>query len=148
MEDGVIGFAEAAASWVPVRTSLDSPADRGRLTGPGLRTFFNIADDWDLSTDQQRTLLGGISKSCLHNWKANRFSALSRDQLERISLVLGIYKAMALLFADGDGGKRWLKAANSEAVFGGASPLARMLHGGIEDLYATRRYLDAWRGVR
>src|SRR3954470_3742953 len=128
--------------------SLDSAEDRERLTGPGLRTFFNIADDWGLTTDQQRTLLGGISKSSLHNWKAGQATALSRDQLERVSLVLGIYKAMALLFADGDGAKRWLKAANTEPVFGGSSPLARMLRGGIEDLYATRRYLDAWRGVR
>ena len=128
--------------------SLDSAEDRERLTGPGLRTFFNIADDWGLNTDQQRTLLGGISKSSLHNWKAGRASALSRDQIERVSLVLGIYKAMALLFADGDGGKRWLKSGNTEAAFGGGSPLARMLRGGMEDLYVTRRYVDAWRGVR
>ena len=143
-----LGFAEAAAKWVPAGTSLDSPDDRARLTAPGLRTFFNVADEWNLTTDQQRTLLGGLSKSSLHNWKSGNASALSRDQLERVSLVLGIYKAMALLFADGDGAKRWLKAANTEPVFGGGSPLARMLRGGIEDLYATRRYIDAWRGVR
>lgn len=143
-----MAFAEAAANWVPAGISLDSVADRIRLTAPGLRTFFNIADDWGLTTDQQRILLGGISKSSLHNWKAGHASALSRDQLERVSLVLGIYKGMALLFADGDGGKRWLTAANTEPVFGGASPLSRMLRGGIEDLYATRRYIDAWRGVR
>ena len=142
------GFAEAAAKWVPAGASLDRLADRGRLTAPGLRIFFNIAGEWGLTTEQQQTLLGGVSKSSLHNWKAGRASALSRDQLERISLVLGIYKAMALLFADGDGGKRWLKTENTEPVFGGRSPLARMLLGGIEDLYATRRYLDAWRGVR
>jgi hypothetical protein len=144
----VMAFAEAAAKWVSTRTSLDRAEDRARLTSPGLRTFFNIAEEWSLTADQQRTLLGGISKSSLHNWKAGNATALSRDQLERVSLVLGIYKAMALLFADGDGGKRWLKAANTEAVFGGGAPLARMLRGGIEDLYAVRRYLDAWRGVR
>ena len=143
-----MAFTEAAGQWVPAGPSLDSMPDRARLSGPGLRSFFNIADEWALNTDQQRVLLGGISKSSLHNWKAGHVSALSRDQLERVSLVLGIYKAMALLFADGDGGKRWLKAANTESVFGGASPLARMLHGGIEDLYVTRRYIDAWRGVR
>jgi hypothetical protein len=143
-----MAFAEAAANWGPAGASLDSIADRVRLTAPGLRTFFNIAEEWGLTADQQRTLLGGISKSSLHNWKAGNASALSRDQLERVSLVLGIYKAMALLFADGDGGKRWLKADNTEAVFGGFSPLSRMLRGGIEDLYVTRRYLDAWRGVR
>jgi antitoxin Xre/MbcA/ParS-like protein len=143
-----MAFAEAAANLVPAGPSLDSVADRIRLTAPGLRTFFNIADDWGLTTDQQRTLLGGISKSSLHNWKAGHASALSRDQLERVSLVLGIYKGMALLFADGDGAKRWLNAANTEAVFDGSSPLSRMLRGGIEDLYVTRRYIDAWRGVR
>ena len=143
-----MGFAEAAANWVPAGISLDSITARARLTGPGLRTFFNIADDWGLTTDQQRILLGGISKSSLHNWKSGHAAALSRDQLERVSLVLGIYKGMALLFADGDGGKRWLKSENSEGVFGGLSPLARMLRGGIEDLYVTRRYMDAWRGVR
>jgi hypothetical protein len=143
-----MAFAEAPAHWVPAGTSLDSIADRVRLTAPGLRTFFNIADDWGLTTDQQRTLLGGISRSSLHNWKAGHASALSRDQLERVSLVLGIYKGMALLFADGDGGKRWLNAANTEPVFGGGSPLSRMLRGGIEDLYVTRRYINAWRGVR
>jgi len=143
-----MGFAEATTNWISSAASLDSTADRARLTGPGLRTFFSIADEWSLSTDQQRILLGGISKSSLHNWKSGLMAALSRDQLERVSLVLGIYKAMALLFADGDGGKRWLKAENSEGVFGGASPLARMLRGGIQDLYVTRRYLDAWRGVR
>jgi len=137
-----------AAKAAQIPASLDSAADRARLSGAGLRTFFNIADDWGITTDQQRILLGGISKSSLHNWKAGNASALSRDQLERVSLVLGIYKAMALLFADGDGGKRWLKAGNTEAAFGGGSPLSRMLRGGIEDLYVTRRYIDAWRGVR
>ena len=143
-----MAFAEAAANWVPGTASLDSAPSRGRLTGPGLRTFFNVADDWGLTTDQQRTLLGGISKSSLHNWKTGHASALSRDQLERVSLVLGIYKGMALLFADGDGAKRWLRCANTEPMFGGESPLSRMLRGGIEDLYVTRRYIDAWRGVR
>lgn len=143
-----MAVAEPAVQWDPHQPSLDRVADRDRLTGPGLRTFFAIAEEWSLTTEQQRILLGGISKSSLHNWKAGNAPALSRDQLERVSLVLGIYKAMALLFADGDGGKRWLKAANTEALFGGASPLARMLRGGIEDLYVTRRYLDAWRGVR
>ena len=143
-----MGFAEAARTWIPAGTSLDSVIDRARLTAPGLRAFFNIADDWGLATDQQRVLLGGISKSSLHNWKVGHVAALSRDQLERVSLVLGIYKGLALLFADADGAKRWLKSDNSEPAFGGASPLARMLRGGIEDLYVTRRYIDAWRGVR
>ena len=128
--------------------SLENEADRERLSGPGLRTFFNIADAWELSTADQRKLLGGISRSTFGNWKAGAAVTLSRDQLERVSLVLGIYKALRLLFADGDGAKRWFKAPNDDYAFAGLSPAERMLRGGIADLYAVRRYLDAWRGVR
>jgi hypothetical protein len=67
---------------------------------------------------------------------------LSYDQLERISLVLGIYKALKLLFVDNANGVRWLKATNSDLPFAAGSPLDRMLRGSIDDLYAVRRYLD------
>ncbi|MGH6991596.1 MAG: MbcA/ParS/Xre antitoxin family protein [Stellaceae bacterium] len=120
---------------------------RGRLSAPGLRTFFNIAAEWGLSGERQRVLLGGIAPSTYHKWKSGAIGTLSYDQLERISLVLGIYKALRMLFADDASGVRWLKAANTERLFAGGSPLDRMLRGSIDDLYAARRYLDGWRGV-
>jgi hypothetical protein len=123
------------------------PEVRARLSGPGVRTFLTIAAEWGLTVEEQRVLLGGISNSTYHNWKGGRIGTLSYDQLERISLVLGIYKALRLLFADEATGLRWLKAANEDLPFGGSAPLARMLRGSIDDLYAVRRYLDAWRGV-
>jgi hypothetical protein len=90
-------------------------------------------------------LLGGVPPSTYHKWKGGAVGTLSYDQLERISLVLGIYKALKLLFADDASGVRWLKAANSDLPFAGGSPLDRMLRGSIDDLYAVRRYLDGWR---
>jgi len=123
------------------------PAVRARLSGPALRTFFNIAAEWGLGVDPQRALLGSVPASTYYKWKAGGEGTLSYDQLERISLVLGIYKALKLLFADDAGGVRWLKAANTDLPFVGASPLNRMLRGSIDDLYAVRRYLDGWRGV-
>ena len=122
------------------------PAVRERLSGPGLRTFFNIAGEWGLTANQQRVLLGGVPASTYHKWKGGAVGTLSYDQLERISLVLGIYKALKLLFADDASGVRWLKAANSDLPFAAGSPLDRMLRGSIDDLYAVRRYLDGWRG--
>jgi hypothetical protein len=123
------------------------PAMRARLSAPGLRTFFNIAAEWGLSVDQQRILLGGVPASTYYKWKAGAVGTLSHDQLERISLVLGIYKGLKLIFADESGGLRWFKAANTDLPFGGGSPLGRMLRGSIDDLYAVRRYLDGWRGA-
>jgi hypothetical protein len=131
-------------------TALDErrrPEVRARLSGPGLRAFLGIARAWGLSVDEQRVLLGGPSSSTYHNWKSGSIGTLTFDQLERISLVLGIYKALRLLFTDDATGLGWLQAANRDLPFRGHSPLARMLRGSIDDLYSVRRYLDAWRGV-
>ncbi len=122
-------------------------AFRERLSGPGLRIFFNIAGEWGLTVAQQRILLGGIPASTYHKWKSSAVGTLSYDQLERVSLVLGVYKAQKTLFANDATGVRWLKAANTDLPFGGGSPLDRLLRGSIDDLYAVRRYLDGWRGV-
>ena len=122
------------------------PAFRERLSGPGLRTFFNVGHEWGLAVEQQRMLLGGIPSSTYYKWRAGAVGTLSYDRLERISLVLGIYKALKQLFADDASGVRWLKAANTDLPFGGGSPLDRMLRGSIDDLFAVRRYLDGWRG--
>mgnify|MGYP001555895184 CR=1 FL=1 len=122
------------------------PAVRERLSAPGLRTFFNIAAEWRLTGEQQRLLLGGVASSTYHKWKAGSVGTLSYDQIERISLVLGIYQALKLLFADEASGPRWLKAVNTDGPFAGFAPLARLLRGSIDDLYAVRRYLDGWRG--
>jgi hypothetical protein len=125
----------------------NEPAVRERLSAPGLRTFFNIAAEWGLTGEKQRVLLGGVAASTYHKWKSGSVGTLSYDQLERISLVLGIYKGLRLLFADDASGIRWLKAANTDLPFSGGPPLDRMLRGSIDDLYAVRRYIDGWRGA-
>lgn len=127
--------------------SASDPAVRAKLAGPGFRAFVNIAREWQLNVEQQRILLGAISPSTFHKWKSTGVATVSLDQLERLSLVIGIYKALKLLFADDASGIRWLMAMNTEPTFAGHSPLDRMLHGSVDDLFAVRRYLDAWRGV-
>lgn len=123
-----------------------SPDAARRLGSAGLRTFLAIADDWQLPVASRRTLLGAIGESTYHKWRQGDVGTPSRDQLERLSLLLGIYKALRLLFSDDATGVRWLRAANRDPDFGGQSPLDRMCRGSIEDLYAVRRYLDGWRG--
>ncbi|MEA2824365.1 MAG: hypothetical protein QOF03_847, partial [Alphaproteobacteria bacterium] len=66
--------------------SLDNLDDRARMSGPGLRTFFGVVDEWGLTVQQQCTLLGDIGRSTLHKWRKEGVAALTRDQLERISL--------------------------------------------------------------
>ncbi|CAB3721551.1 MbcA/ParS/Xre antitoxin family protein [Trinickia soli] len=117
------------------------------MSAAGLRAFFNIARDWGLAIDEQIVLLGSPGRSTFFKWKAAPESArLSRDTLERLSLLLGVYKALQILLPEPAAADAWVKRPNSAAPFGGSSALDRMLAGNVSDLVAVRQYLDAMRG--
>jgi hypothetical protein len=122
------------------------PETRKRLSGPALRTFFNIAAKWQLSVVEQRALLGWPAASTYHKYKAGEPGALSFDTLTRLSLVLGIYKSLQVLYPEERFADGWIRLPNSNATFGGATPLAVMMDGGIDGLYRVRRLLDGRRG--
>lgn len=125
----------------------DLPRERRRsLSAAALRTFFNIARDWGLSTGEQMQLLGLNASSTYFKWKKDPDVALSRDTLERISYILGIYKALQILLPDPAAADAWVRKHNTATLFGGRSALARMLSGNVADLYVVRQYLDAQRG--
>jgi hypothetical protein len=137
-----------AAPGVLAANGLRDPKVRERMSPAAVRLFLRLADLWRLAVDQRRALLGDISRPTYHNWQRGKAGTLSRDQLERISLVLGIHKGLKLLFADEASATRWLTSPNRDLPFGGVSPLERALRGSIDDLYAVRRYIDAWRGMK
>ena len=117
------------------------------MSAAGLRAFFNIARDWDLSVDEQIVLLGSPGRSTFFKWKnAPQTARLGRDTLERLSLLLGIYKALQILLPQPASADLWVKRPNSAPPFGGRRALDRMLAGNISDLVAVRQYLDAMRG--
>lgn len=120
--------------------------DRGALSGPALRAFFNIAALWGLSNDEQMTLLGRPSPATFYRWKRNKGGSLSKDTLERISYILGIYKAIQILLPDARRADAWVRRPNEAPLFAGRSALERMLSGNVADLYVVRKYLDARRG--
>lgn len=128
--------------------SLRDPKMRDALSGSAVRLFLKLADQWQLSVDQRRALLGDVSRQTYHNWQNGKIGALTRDQLERISLLLGTHKGLKLLFADEAAGLRWFKSANHDLPFAGRAPLDRALMGSVNDLFAVRRYIDAWRGMK
>ncbi|HEY3520670.1 MAG TPA: MbcA/ParS/Xre antitoxin family protein [Rhodanobacteraceae bacterium] len=129
-----------------VEVSPRYPAQTEALSGPGLRAFFRLAERWDLRAAEQRKLLGDPPESTFYKWKREQDGALSRDTLERISYLLGIFKALAILFPDPARADAWLRKPNSASTFGGHSALQRMLSGNVADLFVVRQYLDAQRG--
>lgn len=122
------------------------PEVRKRLSGPALRTFFNIAAAWSLSVADQRALLGYPAASTYHKYKAGDFGALSFDTLTRLSLILGIYKSLQVLYPEPAFADAWVRLPNSNALFGGRPPLTLMIDAGIDGLYRVRRLLDSRRG--
>jgi hypothetical protein len=122
------------------------PDVRKRLSGPALRTFFKVADDWQLSVNEQRALLGWPAASTYHKYKAREYGTLSYDTLTRLSLILGIYKSLQVLYPEQPFADAWVKLPNSNPVFAGATPLSLMIDGGIDALFRVRRLLDGRRG--
>ena len=118
--------------------------DRKDLTGPALRTFFRIAEAWNLQEQEQMRLLGLESRSTFQSWKRGAVATIPKDALERISYVLGIYKRLHILLpktAD-----QWIRKSNTAGIFGGRSALDRMTSGNVADLYVVRQYVDAQGG--
>lgn len=120
--------------------------DRRGLSGPALRGFFRIAALWGLSAEEQMTLLGLTARSTFFKWKRDPNALLPRDTLERISYILGIYKALQILLPNEAAADAWVRRPNQAAPFAGRSALERMLSGQVADLFVVRQYLDAERG--
>ena len=72
---------------------------------------------------------------------------LDQDKLTRISLLLGIFKALNILYrkklADA-----WVQLSNTNPMFGGDSPLNSMIKGGVPAMVRVRQLVDARRGGR
>lgn len=126
--------------------AIGKTIDTKALSGPALRTFFRIAEIWKLDTDQQLKLLGEPARSTFFNWKKNKEVEVYRDTLERISYIVGIYKALQILLPDNAAADAWVHKKNEAPLFGGKTALERMLSGQVSDLFLTRQYLDANRG--
>src|SRR5258708_7637983 len=122
------------------------PKVRRKMSGPAMRTFFQIADVWGLNNDELRALLGWPPESTFYKHKAGLVGALSFDMLMRISLVLGIYKDLHILYPEPDLADRWVRLPNSNPLFGGKPALVLMTDGGMDGLYQVRRLLDGPRG--
>jgi len=130
---------------VPAGNRRD-PKIRRQMSGPAMRTFFHIAEAWKLSGEEQRALLGWPPESTFYNYKAGKIATLPFDMLMRISLVLGIYKDLHILYPEPALADQWVKLPNGNSLFGGKPALALMTENGMDGLYQVRRLLDGRRG--
>lgn len=108
------------------------------------RAFFRIMDAWEVRDADALVLLGKPSRTTFYAWKKGEGGKLPHDTLERVSYVLGIYKALQLLFSNPEQADGWMKKPNE--AFGGRSGLQHALGGRVVDLAHVRQYLDFVRG--
>jgi hypothetical protein len=110
-----------------------------------LKAFARIADAWSL-TLREAAALADMSES---TWKRARkpgFAGdLTRDQMLRLSALIGLYKALALYF-DEPLSHEWVKLPNRGPEFDGARPADAMIAGGLPRILRVRGYVDALRG--
>ncbi len=141
-----VPFAYPASRFEPsVLVDLNSKSERERLSRSALRGFFRIAARWKLRDEDARELLGGLSSSAYYEWKKNPDRMLDVDRIARISYLVGIYKALHLIYGD-KLADEWVGLPNSNPIFAGRTPLATMLAGGLVAIQTVRRLLDARRG--
>jgi len=123
------------------------PKVRRQMSGPALRAFLNVAEAWKLSIEAARGLLGWPPESTFFKYKTGEAGVLSYDTLMRISLVIGIYKDLHILYPDEGLADRWASLPNNNPLFGGRPAIVFMTEGGMDALYQVRRLLDARRGA-
>lgn len=121
----------------------DAEALRGHVA---LKGFFNICHEWGCSQEEMMQMLGGISRSTLSKYQKLPYIKLSRDRLERISYIMGIYKSLRVMYPSAERANRRVRLPTSEIPFSGSSALDFMARGSMKHLMQARRYFDAKRG--
>lgn len=106
------------------------------------KSLMNLVQRFDLKEGEARILMGDMPRSTYTSHKAK----LNRDQKERVSYLLGIYKSLRILFDDGEQARTWINRENTLPPFNGVTPKYYMLEGGIVRLAEVRKFLDFWRG--
>lgn len=121
----------------------DRPA--ASVQAVALKAFSRIADAWSL-TGREAAALADMSDSTWKRAKKPGFSGeLTRDQMLRLSGLIGLYKSLELYF-NAPIAKQWIKLSNRGPEFDGQRPIDAMIHGGLPKILRVRTYVDALRG--
>lgn len=126
--------------------SQSSPKIPSESEAVAWKSLQHLVQRFQLSEAEAMCLMGDMPRSTYHKGISLHQGRLSRDQLERISYMLGIYKALRILFTDSAQALSWIDRENSLPPFHGMTPKAYLLEGSIVRLAEARRFLDFWRG--
>jgi hypothetical protein len=141
MQPRVIGF-----SW-DTAVDLSAKENQARLSPAAIKGLIGVASHWKLRDEDTRELLGGMSSGSFYDLKNGSPKILNADQLTRISLLIGIYKALNILYSP-KLADAWIALPNTNPMFAGDTPLNYVKRDGIPAFLRVRQLLDARRGGR
>ena len=107
------------------------------------RACLNLFARWKVTDTEAASLLDTAPRT-FARWKTGDLGRLGRDQKARLSNLMGIHKALRIIFQDPGRAYSWVRKQNR--AFGMRSALDVMLGGELTDVMRVRRYLDAERG--
>lgn len=110
------------------------------------KSLATLVKRFDFKEKEALILMGDMPRSTYTTGVKNKSIKLDRDKKERVSYLLGIYKALRLLFDDSSQALSWINRENELPPFNGKTPKEYMLEGSIVRLAEVRKFLDYWRG--
>ena len=110
-----------------------------------LKAFSRIADDWSLTLADAAALADMSASTWKRAKKPGYAGDLTRDQMLRLSALIGLYKSLELYF-NAPLSRDWVKLPNLGPEFDGVRPVDAMIAGGLPKILRVRAYVDALRG--
>jgi hypothetical protein len=128
-----------------VPANLSNKQVQKRLSPAARKAFFKIATAWKMRDEEAKQLLGGMSNGAFYQLKGGESKApLDQDRLVRVSLLVGIFKALNTLYSQ-KLADAWISLPNTNPMFAGDTPLSYMVKGGQPAMMRVRQLLDARR---
>lgn len=110
------------------------------------QTIASLKREFNLSDAEMQAILGEMPRSTMHKGIKHQDVRVSRDVRDRVSLLLGIYKGLRILFQDSRQATTWIDRENSLPPFNGRRPRELMTSGSFLTLASVRKFVDYWRG--
>ena len=122
---------------------LERPApDRQAVA---LKAYARIIEAWSLTVPEAAALADMSLSTWKRAKKPDYAGELTRDQMFRLSALVGLYKSLELYFSPALA-RDWVRLANRGPEFDGARPVDAMITGGLPKILRVRAYVDALRG--
>ena len=114
---------------------------KSALAAPGVS---KVLGKWRCSEQVKSVLLGFENEALFQLMLSNPSDYIfTKEQLERMSYVLNIYRLLHTIFSEAVQADEWINKPNSNELFGGQPAIDVMKKGKVSDLALVVKYLQS-----